>query len=115
MDLKLKEIRKMRGMTQEEMAQALGAKLPTYRTWERGTVSMSLETACKCAKILQCSLDELAGLDYDPRASKILYCYLELPEAGKDAAFGAVSGIASAFSSGEDGGSRDGTDTQLTA
>ncbi|SEO99917.1 helix-turn-helix transcriptional regulator [Denitrobacterium detoxificans] len=115
MELRLKEIRKTRGLTQEDMAQALGAKLPTYRTWERGTVPISLETACECAKILNCSIDEIAGIECDPRASQIMYCYLDLSEAGKEAALGAVSGIAKAFSSEEDGGSRDGSDTQLTA
>lgn len=61
MDLQLKKIRNLRGLSQDEMAQALGIKTSRYGTWERGERAMSFSQAIACSEILGCSLDELAG------------------------------------------------------
>ena len=60
MDLQLKRIRNLRGLSQDEMAKALG-KTSRYGTWERGERAMSFSQAIACSEILGCSLDELAG------------------------------------------------------
>lgn len=59
--LQLKKIRNLRGLSQDEMAQALGIKTSRYGTWERGERAMSFSQAIACSEILECSLDELAG------------------------------------------------------
>lgn len=61
MDLQLKKIRNLRGLSQDEMAKALGIKTSRYGTWERGERAMSFSQAIACSEILGCSLDELAG------------------------------------------------------
>lgn len=61
MDLQLKRIRNLRGLSQDEMAKALGIKTSRYGTWERGERAMSFSQAIACSEILGCSLDELAG------------------------------------------------------
>ena len=66
MDLQLKRIRNLRGLSQEEMAQALDIKTSRYGTWERGERAMSFSQAIACAEILGCSLDELAGRQFSP-------------------------------------------------
>lgn len=68
--IRLKAIRTDRGMTQEEMANRLDIKLPTYRTWERGQVSLTLENAYRCAVILGCTPNDLCNWYEDhPRSS----------------------------------------------
>lgn len=62
MQIMLKEIRKRNSLTQAELAEMLGVKLPTYRTWERGTTMMNLEQAYNCAVVLNCTIDEIAGM-----------------------------------------------------
>ncbi|MEY8436265.1 helix-turn-helix transcriptional regulator [Atopobiaceae bacterium 24-176] len=59
--IRLKAIRTDRGVTQEEMAKRLNVKLPTYRTWERGQVNMTLENAYKCSVILGCTPNDLCN------------------------------------------------------
>ena len=88
-EIKLKEIRKSRSLTQAELAEMLDVKLPTYRTWERGTTMMNLEQAYNCAVALGCTLDELAGrpprdgLDADER--EIVEAYRSVTFPGKRA------------------------------
>ena len=68
--IRLKAIRTDRGITQEEMAKRLDIKLPTYRTWERGQVSMTFENAYRCAEILGCTPNDLCNWYEDhPRAA----------------------------------------------
>lgn len=67
MELQLQQIRKSAGLSQQQMADALGIKKRTYGSWERQEVSLSLEQAYDCAVILGCSIDAIAG--YDPPVS----------------------------------------------
>lgn len=76
MNNRLKEIRKARGMTQQELADALNEKLPTYRTWERGTTNFNIAQLVECARILDCSTDEILGMPIsqsfpDPREAEL--------------------------------------------
>lgn len=61
MENRLKEIRKARGLTQQDLADALHEKLPTYRTWERGITNFNIAQLVECARILDCSTDEILG------------------------------------------------------
>lgn len=59
MKLQLKALRNARGLSQEDMAKALGEKTRTYGSWERGEVMMNLEQACRCAAVLKCTVDDI--------------------------------------------------------
>lgn len=61
MNLKLKELRQLKGLRQAEVADAVGVKVATYRTWENEKRTMSFPQAIACAEILGCTTDELAG------------------------------------------------------
>lgn len=58
------EIKKMReraGMTQQEVADALGVKKSRYGDWERETREVNLRDAITIADLFHCTLDELVG------------------------------------------------------
>ena len=61
MNLQLKRLRNLKGLSQEDIAERLGIKKSRYGTWERGERMMSLEQAYKVTEILGCTLDELVG------------------------------------------------------
>ena len=65
MDLMLKQIREKRGLTQPELAKILDMKLATYRTWEQGTVKITLENAYRIALVLDCTPNDLCGWPED--------------------------------------------------
>ena len=62
MELRLKDIRNQRGLSQDDMARALAIKKSRYGTWERGERMMSLEQAYNCALALGCTLNDLVGM-----------------------------------------------------
>lgn len=99
MEIILKEIRKRNGMTQAELAAILSVKLPTYRTWERGTTMMNLEQAYNCAIALNCTIDEIAGrppkprVFSDPGQQQINDHYDELNAQGRKKAVGSIEDI----------------------
>ena len=61
----LKKIRLERGMTQIELAQAVGLSDQAICTYEIGTREPSLETLRKLASVLECTIDELIGKEED--------------------------------------------------
>lgn len=81
MDLRLKELRKAAGMSQADVAERLSVKVRTYGSWERGEAKMSLDHAARCASVLGCSVDEIAGKSprltelHDPREAELHRCY----------------------------------------
>lgn len=89
MNLQLKRIREQRGLTQQNMADALNIKKSRYGTWERGERMMSFPQAIACAEILGCTTDELAGREVplreyaDERQERINNNFLRVNEAGK--------------------------------
>lgn len=59
--LMLKSIRQSRNISQELMAELMGMKLSTYRSWEQGVSRISLENAWHICEILGCSPNDLSG------------------------------------------------------
>lgn len=58
---RLKSIRESSHLTQQELADKLNVSRPLVTRIEGDTVTMSFPLAIRIAKILDCSLDELAG------------------------------------------------------
>lgn len=82
MNLRLKEMRKRSGLKQKEIADKLGVDWRTYGSWERGERMINLEQAYNCATLLDCSIDEIAGMPMrdpsefsDPREAELHRCY----------------------------------------
>ena len=61
MQLRLKELRKQAGLTQQELCDATEIKLGTLRTWEQGTASIKLDDACRICRALHCTPNDLCG------------------------------------------------------
>lgn len=96
MNLMLKKMRESTGLTQQQVADDLGLKVATYRTWEQGSVKITLENACKCAEVLNCSPNDICGwyIDHpedrpappgDPGAAELLGCYRSCTPERQDA------------------------------
>lgn len=62
MQLKIRQLRKERGLTQSEVADELMCDQSLYSKYEREVRSLSLENAIKLAQYYGVSLDYLAGL-----------------------------------------------------
>lgn len=89
MQIFLKQIRKEKHHTQQEVADAVGVKLATYRTWENGSRMPSFAQIVACAEFLECTTDALAGRavlrDYsDPRQELLNMCFENMNSKGKD-------------------------------
>ncbi len=66
MELRLKELRKERSITQVELSHRLNIGQNTYSQYETGKREIPLETLVQLAQIYDTSLDYLVGLtDYD--------------------------------------------------
>ncbi len=100
MEIHLQEIRKRRKLSQGDVADALGVKVRTYGSWERGEAMLSLKQAYDCAIVLGCTIDEIAGLDRErlrspaPRRQSMLDSYDALTEDGKTLASEMVASVA---------------------
>lgn len=101
MKTNIKEMRKARKMTQDDLAGAIGVTKRIVSSWERDEVEITLEDACKVADVFNCTLDELAGRDFNPggypdkRQESMNRDYSGLSEDDKSA----VSAMVSAFAS----------------
>lgn len=100
MELQLMRLRKKAGYkSRDEFASALGVNPLTYKGWETGRTRLKLDDACDIADLLHCTLDELAGRDFqpaaysDPRQQALNHSYSLLDEKSK----GDLAGIASTF------------------
>ena len=58
--MKLKELRRAKGVTQVELGKAIGATSRTVARWEAEQVDMPFKTAVKIARYLDVNLEELA-------------------------------------------------------
>lgn len=99
MNLQLKQLRKRAGYkNRAEFASALGGDYTVRKltSWENGERMLSLKQACDIADLLHCTLDELAGRDFqpdaysDPRQQALNHSYSLLDERSK----GELSGLA---------------------
>ncbi len=61
--VRLKEQRRLYGITQREMAERLGISQPSYIRYEQGTAEPSQENLVKIADIFDVSIDYLLGRD----------------------------------------------------
>ena len=59
--MNIRQCRKSKGLTQLDLADALGVERTTVTMWENNKSSPSILTLKQIAKILQCSLDELVA------------------------------------------------------
>ena len=63
--VRLKELRKSAGLTQQQLAEKLNVKQQSYTRYESGAGEPNLETVALIAKIFDVSADYLLGLsDY---------------------------------------------------
>lgn len=58
---RLKELRKEKKLTQQEIAELLGVKRNTYSDWENGKTEPNFENLIKLADFFEVSLDWLFG------------------------------------------------------
>lgn len=100
MNLQLMRLRKEAGYKSRRLvADALGISERKYKSWETEEVRLTLDDACDIADLLHCTLDELAGRDFqptaysDPRQQVLNHSYSLLDEKSK----GDLAGIASSF------------------
>lgn len=59
--MRVKELRKLKGFSQSELANKLGVSRTTVTMWESYGQCPRLETAVRVAGVLGCTLDELLG------------------------------------------------------
>ena len=60
---RIKELRTLRGWTQEQLAQAAGVSRQSINSIERNRYVPSLELALKFAQVFTCSTDEIFQLE----------------------------------------------------
>lgn len=58
---RLREVRKNKGLKQQEIAELLGVKRNTYSDWENGKTEPSFESLVKLVDLFEVSLDWLFG------------------------------------------------------
>lgn len=101
----MKRMREQSGMTQQQVADALGIKKPRYGDWERETREVNLRDAIRIADLFQCTLDELAGREWPKSSSPplsrtergIVDAYRASDQSGQEAIQAAVAGISQRF------------------
>lgn len=72
---KLYSLRKEKGMTQEDLAQALDVARQTISKWELGETVPDMTKLMELSKIFDVSIDELVGYENKNRKSKFHYEY----------------------------------------
>ena len=55
----LKNLRKLNGLTQEELARQLGVNQTAVASWERGASYPTADKLPEIAKVLNCKIDDL--------------------------------------------------------
>ncbi|MDR3263639.1 MAG: helix-turn-helix domain-containing protein [Clostridiales bacterium] len=88
---RLIQIRKIKKITQNEIAQKLNISKSTYCTWEKGLYEPSIENLIKIAKILETPIDYI--LNQDENISEIETLYYPLSEENKEKVKAYIQGI----------------------
>lgn len=65
MDLKIKDIREEKGITQQDIADKLCITQPAYSQYENGKRNIPLSILVQIANILDCSIDKLIGRKWE--------------------------------------------------
>lgn len=73
----LQQLRKLRGLTQEDLAERVGVSRQAVAKWESGETSPDLEKSRLLAQVFGVSLDDL--VDYEPSSNM----GLDVPPKGK--------------------------------
>ena len=60
MALTVRQWRRAKEITQEDMAKSLGVHVNTYQKWEESPGKISIDNALKIAKILDTSLNDIS-------------------------------------------------------
>ena len=60
-DLKLRELREQKGVTQKDVATAVGCTATVYSRYERGEREPDISTLCSLADYFEVSIDKLIG------------------------------------------------------
>lgn len=68
--MRLKEMRKQRGVSQTELSKSIGVAQPTYSGWESGKFQIDDESKIKLADYFGVSIDYLMGRDNVPQTVK---------------------------------------------
>ena len=68
--LRLRELRKEKGLTQDVLAEQLGTKGDSIYSWEKGRSEPSIATLCNICRIFEVSADYLLGLEDETGARK---------------------------------------------
>jgi len=87
---RLVEVRKRKGLSQEEVANHLGTKSPVIGRYERDEMKPSIDTATRLANLLEVSLDYLVGktdLEMDNTTLNRILEVQQLPNEIKDKLF----------------------------
>ena len=98
--MRLREIRTLRKMTQDELGSVIGVSNRVISAWERGETQLTVSDACHVADALGCTLDELAGREFprpeysDPRQAALNAHYECLNDQAKSDVVGMVKSIA---------------------
>ena len=87
---RLSEVRKSKGLSQEEVAKHLGTKVPVIGRFEREEMKPSIEMANKLADLLEVSLDHLVGktdVELDTKTLQRILEVQELPQEVREKLF----------------------------
>lgn len=60
-DLKLRELREARGLSQRKVADKIGVTPGTVALWELGMRNLSMRNLIALADLLDCTIDQLLG------------------------------------------------------
>ncbi len=60
-EMKLRELREQKGVTQKEVAEAIGCTATVYSRYERGEREPDISTLCSLADYFEVSTDTLIG------------------------------------------------------
>ena len=101
----IKKMREKAGYKQQDVADKLDVTIRCYGNWERETREINLRDAIRLADLFECSLDELAGREWNGSEAPplsgaehdIVDAYRACDQSGQEAIQAAVSGIAQRF------------------
>lgn len=83
MQLKLKEIRKRKKMTQKQVADRVGISQSFYTEMETGKKEINVSRLERIARVLECSVHDLISDEQDPELGKLISLLNQMPEDKK--------------------------------